>query len=98
MIYLIMEMGGRSCARSWPPTTFAGDGLIVWRSFWSGGAGDRKVARAEEELATLGVSVYAVQVQRHDRSSCRPFAELGYLEREHIAYCSKCGGTRSGEA
>ncbi|NLX46647.1 MAG: GNAT family N-acetyltransferase [Euryarchaeota archaeon] len=50
------------------------------------------VQRAEEELASLGVNITAVQVHEGNRRSRRLFAELGHLEHEDIVYCSKRPG------
>lgn len=50
------------------------------------------VRRAEEELAALGISVFAVQIHAHNQASRRLFAELDYKEHPDIVYCSKRSG------
>ncbi|HNX47608.1 MAG TPA: GNAT family N-acetyltransferase [Methanomassiliicoccales archaeon] len=47
------------------------------------------VSRAEEDLSTLGVNIFAVQVHEHNHRSRKLFAELGYQEHHDIIYCSK---------
>jgi ribosomal protein S18 acetylase RimI-like enzyme len=51
------------------------------------------VRRSEEELASLGVNIFAVQMHEHNQRSRRLFAELGYHEHDDIVYCSKRSGT-----
>ena len=50
------------------------------------------VRRAEEELSALGISVFAVQVHKHNHRSRALFAELGYHEHDDIVYLSKRSG------
>ena len=47
------------------------------------------VRRAEEELASLGVRIMAVQVHESNERSRALFAELGYQEHRDIVHCSK---------
>lgn len=50
------------------------------------------VRRAEEELSSLGINIFAVQVHHHNRRSRKLFAELGYHEHDDIVYLSKRSG------
>jgi len=50
------------------------------------------VRRAEEELAAIGISIFAVQIHEHNDRSRRIFAELGYKEHKDIVYLSKRSG------
>lgn len=56
------------------------------------GIGKELVRRAEEELASLGVRIIAVQIHERNERSRALFAELGYQEHHDIVYCSKRSG------
>jgi len=63
---------------------------LAVRNEWQGkGVASSLVRRAEEELQTQGIRVFAVHVRASNSASRRLFSELGYHEHEDIVYLSK---------